>query len=267
MNVQLRRIGASAALALALNDCQSRDVQPPVIAALITSSVTLLSVLVAAWTLRRQFVKDREERREASEARSTEANKQARLTKEATDARTLADKQRVEAIERTERHRAEDADRRERARAYSDFLVAESARSDAFDRYATIRNELKQTPFKKDTPEEQARVAEIHKRLEVASGEIDRTRHAAWAPLAAMRLVASDEVLRAADDCDKALAASNPRRVRMVPVRLEFGVKKALVEAFVTAARADLGRAPVQAEALVSVDEPSEPDQDHGSSK
>lgn len=239
--------------------------QPPVIAAFITSGVTLLSVVIAALTLRRQFIKDRDERRQASEARTTEANKQARLTKEATDARTLADQQRVEAIERTERHRAEDADRRERARAYSDFLVAESARSDAFDRYATIRNELKQTPFKKDTPEEEARVREIHKRLEVASGEIDRARHAAWAPLAAMRLVATDDVLRAADEYDKALAASNPRRVRMAPVRLEFGEKKALIEAFVAAARADLGRAPVQAEALVSVDEPSEPDEERES--
>jgi hypothetical protein len=205
-------------------------------------------------------MKDREERRQASGARTTEANKQARLTKEATDARTLAEKQRVEAIERTERHRAEDADRRERAKAYSDFLVAESARSDAFDRYATIRNELKQTPFKKGTVEEEARLKAIHERLEAASGEIDRARHAAWAPLAAMRLVATDDVLQAADEYDTALAASNPRRVRMAPVRMEFGRKKALIEGFVAAARADLGRAPGQPEVLVSGDEPTEPD-------
>src|SRR5690606_404813 len=150
-----------------------------------------LSVVAAALTHRRQFIKARDERRQASEARTTDANKQARLTKEATDARTLADEQRVGAMARTERHRADDADRREGPRADCDFPQAEGARSDAFDRYATIRNELKQTPFKKDTPEEEARVTEIHKRLEVASGEIDRARHAAWAPLAAMRLVAT----------------------------------------------------------------------------
>ncbi|MFE7067191.1 hypothetical protein [Microbacterium sp. ER1] len=227
-------------------------------AAIITSSVTFLSVIVAVVALRRQFVKDRAERNAANEARKTEANRQARLMKEATEARTLAEHQRVEAIERADRHRAEDADRRERAAAYSDFLVAESARSDAFADYAHVRKQLSHTPFKKGTPEEDARVAEIEARLRLASDEIDRTRAESWGPLATMRLVASHDVLRAADAYDKELAASNPRREKMPPVPLTMNRKRDLIDAFLAAARADLGRSPVERQVLVSADESNE---------
>lgn len=229
--------------------------EPTITAALMSAAVTLLSVGLAALALGHQIKKDRDERLTASAQRTKEAEAQDALAREAMGARKLADQQRTQAIERAERHRTEDADRRERAKAYSDFLVAESARSDAFDRYATIRNELKLTPFKKDSQEHADRVAEISKRLDQASVAIDRARHEAWAPIAAMRLVAMDSVLRAADEYDKSLAASNPRRTSKTPIHLDFGRKKELIAAFVVAAREDLGRAAVRSDALISVDD------------
>jgi hypothetical protein len=207
--------------------------EPPIIAAIITASVTLISVALAAGTLWLQLAKDRR-------------------------ARVSATQDRLENISRSDHQRAEDADRRERTKAYSDFLVAESARSDAFDHYATIKNEARQTPFKQGTPDEAARQEDIMRRLAAASAEIDRTRQEAWGPLSAMRLVAPDEVIRAADAYDRELAASNPRRIKVPPVPLRFGRKKELIEAFVAAARRDLGRGAVQADVLVSVEDSNE---------
>jgi hypothetical protein len=228
----------------------------PIFAALITSFVTFLSVLVAVIAVVGQFRKNREERKEARDKRTTAANERSRLDREAREARAVAEQQRLEAIERADRERAEDADRRERAKAYSDFLVAQSARADAFAHYASVRKQLTHMPFKKETPEEKNRLAEVNERLQAASEAIDRTRADSWGPLATMRLVASEEVLRAADAYDKELAASNPRREKVAPVPLTLARKRDLIDAFVAAARADLGRTAVERQVLVSVDEP-----------
>ncbi len=101
-------------------------------------------------------------------------------------------------------------------------------------------------------------MAEIEARLRLASDEIDRTRAESWGPLATMRLVASHDVLRAADAYDKELAASNPRREKMPPVPLTMNRKRDLIDAFLAAARADLGRSPVERQVLVSADESNE---------
>lgn len=232
--------------------------EPSAAAAIITSSVTLLSVFIAAIALRIQFAKNRDERRRDDEKRTTAANERSRLDREAAAARVDAAKQRVESLERADRERADDADRRERARAYSDFLVAQSARADAFNHFSHVQKQLTRNPFKKGTPEEHARLAEVNRRLRAANDEIDRTRVEAWGPLATMRLVASKEVLDAADAYDKALAASNPRRTSLKPVPVSHAQKRDLTDAFIAAAREDLGRASVPREILVSTDDAEE---------
>lgn len=235
-----------------------KGMEPSVAAAIITSSVTLLSVFIAAIALRIQFAKNRDERRRDDEKRTTAANERSRLDREAAAARVDAARQRAENLERADRERAEDADRRERAKAYSDFLVAQSARADAFKHFSHVQKQLTRNPFKKGTPEEHARLAEVNRRLGAANDEIDRTRVEAWGPLATMRLVASKEVLDAADAYDKALAASNPRRTSLKPVPLSHAEKRDLTDAFITAAREDLGRASVPREILVSTDDAEE---------
>lgn len=213
-----------------------KGMEPSVTAAIITSSVTFLSVIIAAIALGIQFAMNRDERRRDNESRGT------------------AEDERARSLERADRERAEDADRRERAMAYSAFLVAQSARADAFNHFSHVQKQLTRNPFKKDTPEEHARLAEVNNRLEAANDEIDRTRVEAWRPLATMRLIASKKVLDAADAYDKALAASNPRRISLSPVPLSHAQKRDLTDVFIAAAREDLGRTPVPREILVSTD-------------
>jgi hypothetical protein len=119
--------------------------------------------------------------------------------------------------------------------------------------------------FKQGTPEEEARRADVNAKLKAASEAIDRTRVEAWRPLSVMRLLASKEVLRAADAYDRALAASNPRREKVTPVPLEMSHRRDLIDGFVAAARVDLGRVAVERQTLISADEPkneSAPDDD-----
>lgn len=233
-------------------------VPPAIVAAIISSSVTVLSVIVAAIALSVQSAKNRDERRREDDKRTTAANERSRLDREAAAARADAASQRAETQERAARERAEDADRRERAMAYSDFLVAQSARADAFNHFSHVQKQLTRDPFKKGTPEEEARLADVTARLEAANDEIDRTRIDAWGPLATMRLVGSKKVLDAAEAYDKALAASNPRRTSLKPVPLSHAAKRDLTDAFVAAAREDLGRSPVPREILISTDDSDE---------
>jgi hypothetical protein len=225
-------------------------VEPPIAAALISSSVTLISVGIAALTLGHNQRKDRIER---------EGNEVARQAAETNrvEAMKIAEDNRLEAMQISAHRRSEDADRAERSKAYAEFLVAESARGDAFNDYAAARKLLNHKKFKGGTPEEEARLSEVNAKIETASDAIDRARVAAWLPLSVMRLVASQDVMRAANAYDKAIADSNPRREKVKPVFLQFERKRDLIEAFVVASRADLGRTALEDRALASIDEPS----------
>lgn len=238
------------------------SMEPPVIAAIITSSVTLTSVVVAVIALTLQINKDRTERKAAvtarEEADTEKADAIAKAEKERAEALERADKERAEALERADKIRAEDAHRRERAKAYSDFLEAQSARADAFNHYSYVRKLLTHEPFAKDSPKEVERLAKVNRLIDAASAEIDRTRSEAWGPMATMRLIGSEKVIGAANDYDEALAASNPRRTRMEPKHLDFALKRDLIAAFVAAAREDLGRPPLRGYVLTSTDEESE---------
>jgi len=235
-------------------------VETPIIAALISSSVTLISVGIAALTLGHSQNEDRSERDRNELARETaEINR--------IEAMKIAEANRLEAMTISARRRSEDADRSDRSKAYADFLVAQSARGDAFNDYAAARKLLNHRPFKRGTPEEEARLTEVNVKIAAASEAIDRARVAAWLPLSVMRLVASQDVMRTANAYDKAVADSNPRREKVKPVFLQFERKRDLIEAFVVASRADLGRTALEDRALTSVDEPkneTEPDVEKG---
>jgi hypothetical protein len=224
-------------------------VEAPIIGAIISSSVALVSVIAGLIVFGWQRRKDRADTRRYETARET-------AEKNRVEAQKIAEDNRVEAMDIAARERFEDADRSERTKAYADFLVAESARGDAFNDYAAARNELSRIPFKRDTPEYETRLAEVNAQIKAASEAIDRARVAAWLPLSVMRLVASDEVMRAANAYDKAIAESNPRRSRVKTVFLPFERKRDLIEAFVIASRANLSRDALNDRPLTSVDEP-----------
>lgn len=132
-------------------------------------------------------------------------------------------------------------DRQFRSQVYRDFLVQESARSDAYIAFSTVRKKRTHEPGKKGTPAETARLEALEREIAVAAKNIDAARAATWTSLSAIQMLGTASLLKAARAYDKAVSAANPMRERQQPVALEFGTKRDLIFAYINEARAELG--------------------------
>jgi len=134
-------------------------------------------------------------------------------------------------------------DREFRKRVFRDFLVRESERSDAYAAYARLKRERGATVGKKDSSEELARLRALDGRIAEASDVIDERRARTWEAISAIQMLGDVEVLRTARQYDKRVSSNSPRRSS--PVHLDYAMKRDLIFAFTSAARANLGLAAV----------------------
>jgi len=130
-------------------------------------------------------------------------------------------------------------DREFKSKIFRDFLVQQSARSDAYSAFAKEIKRRSEHVGKKDHPDEIERLRALEQEIDQRRGAIDRARALVWESISAIQMLGSKDVLVAARKYDKAISANNP--MRQAPQHLEFAAKRDLIFDFQKAARRELG--------------------------